>query len=331
MFIKKLTKNFVLGLVFLAVIGMSIGFSPGTTAEVYPTREIEFMVPWSVGGATDMVFRTFSTLIHKYIGVPMIIVNRPGGGAVPGYAEAMKKKNDGYYLLAWATPSITKTQMSKTPYDYKTFDPVIMVVHNPCWILVPKDSPYNTLRDLVDAARANPGKVSMGNGGAGGGTHLVALAFEEEAGIELLHVPFKGGAPSIVSAMGGHIDSVNCSPPEGISQVKGGALRALGVFGEKRLEEFPDVLTAKEQGIDFVMGMWRGVAVPKGTDPTIIRKLHDAFKATMEDEGFKKLAKKAGFLLEYKSTEDFARFVEEQNAYYMDLIKAKKLGDRYKY
>ena len=146
---KKFFKTTVFGIMMIALIGLTVG-ATDVAAGQYPSREVELMVPWSVGGSTDTVFRTFSTLIHKHLGAPMIIVNRPGGGAVPGYAEAMRKKNDGYYMLAWATPSLTKTHMSKTPYDYKTFDPVILVVENPCWILVPKNSPFNNLKDLID-------------------------------------------------------------------------------------------------------------------------------------------------------------------------------------
>ena len=103
----------------------SVLILPGVLAqEVYPSREIELMIPWSVGGGTDTAFRTFISILPKYLKVPVIIVNRPGGGAVPGYAEAMTKKPNGYYILAWATPSITKTHMSVTPYDYQTFDPM---------------------------------------------------------------------------------------------------------------------------------------------------------------------------------------------------------------
>jgi tripartite-type tricarboxylate transporter receptor subunit TctC len=120
-----------------------------------------------------------------------------------------------------------------------------------------------------------------------------------------------------------------CSAPEGVPQIAGGELKALGVFANERLAEFSDIATAKEQDIDFVMGMWRGVAVPKGTDPAIIKKLHDAFKATMEDKDFKKLARKAGIQLKYMNTEDFEAFIGQQNDYYMNIIKAKKLGDRY--
>ncbi len=325
---RKILAVAIMSLLFFAFGNMSI--QDLNAAEKFPSREIEIMVPWAAGGATDVVFRTFAAVIPKYLGVPLIVVNRPGGGAVPGYAEAMKKKNDGYYLVAWATPSLTKVHMSKTPYDHKTFDPVIMVAHNPCWILVPKDSPFNNLRDFINAAQANPGKISMANAGAGGGYHLVALAFESDLGIELVHVPYKGGAPSIVATVAKQVDSVMCSPPEGVPQVKAGELKALGVFAHKRLKDFPNLQTGEEQGVKFYMGMWRGIAVPKGTDKGIIKKLHDAFKATMNDPEFQKMAEKAGFMLEYKNTEEFAKFIEEQDKYYMNLIKSKKLGDRYK-
>lgn len=116
-------------------------FYKGLAQEVYPSREIKLMIPWSVGGATDTVFRTFLTVLPKYLKVPVIIVSRPGGGTVPGYAEEMKKKPDGYYILVWATPLLTKTHMSITPHDYKTFYPIINLVNAPCWVLVPKDSP----------------------------------------------------------------------------------------------------------------------------------------------------------------------------------------------
>lgn len=298
--------------------------------EVFPSREIELMIPWSVGGATDISFRTFLSVLPKYLKVPVVIVNIPGGGAVPGYAEAMTKKPDGYYIVAWATPSITKTHMSVTPYDYKTFTPIINLTNAPCWIMVPANSPYQTLTDLVNAAKKQPGNVTMGNAGAGGGTHMIALAFEKKAGVSFNHVPFQGGGPALVGAMGGHVDSVIVSPPEGVAQLQSGDLRCVAVFAEERLEGFPDVPTAKEQGVDFALGQWRGLAAPRGTDSARIKVIHDAFKATMEDPDFIKLAKNAGIILDYKGTEEFTKFVEEQNEFYKELIIANKLGDKYK-
>ncbi|MBN2545924.1 MAG: tripartite tricarboxylate transporter substrate binding protein [Spirochaetes bacterium] len=296
----------------------------------YPNREIELMVPWGVGGATDIVFRTFLMVLPKYLKAPVIVVNRPGGGAVPGYAEALKKKNDGYYLVAWATPSITKVHMSVTPYDAKSFDPVINLVEAPCWILVPANSPYKTLKDLVDDAKKRPGQVNVGNAGAGGGTHMIVLAFEKAAGIKLNHVPFAGGGPTLVAAVGGHVDAINVGPPEGVSQLEAGQLRCLAVLSQKRIPAFKDYPTAIEQGVNFSLGQWRGIAAPKGTDPAKIKLIHDAFKACMDDKDFLVLAKNAGILLDYKGTEEFKKFIAEQDKLYEDIVKSNKLGDRYK-
>ena len=310
----------------LAILGPGIA-----AANDYPDREIELMVPWSVGGATDIVFRTLVSVLPKHLKAPVIIVNRPGGGAVPGYTEAMTKKNDGYYLLAWATPTITKTHMAKTPYDAGTFDPVINIVAAPIWILVPGNSPYKTLADLVSDAKARPGKVNVGNAGAGGGTHMIALAFEKAAGVQLNHVPHKGGGPAVIAAVGGHVDAISVGPPEGVAQIQSGDLRCLAMLADERLPTFPDLPTAKEQGVDFALGQWRGLAAPKGTDPARIKVIHDAVKATMDDPDFQKLAKKAGIFLDYKGTEAFIQWTKDQDKFYENLIKTNKLGNKYTY
>jgi len=327
-YLAKLVRMMGVCLVILSLISFSSDFA--FAKDKYPSREIELMIPWGVGGSTDTVFRTFITVLPKYLKSPVIIVNRPGGGAVPGYAEAMKKKPDGYYALAWISASLTKTQMSAVPYDYQTFDPVIMLVNSPCWILVPAKSPFKNLNDLLSAAKAKPGYVTMGNAGAGGGTHMIALAFENAVGVKFNHVPHKGGGPTVVGTVGAHVDACNLSPPEGVPQIKAGLLRCIAVFSETRMKEFPDVPTAKEQGVNFVLGQWRGLAVPKGTDPAKVRVLHDAFKAAMEDPALIKLAKKGGIYLEYKNTADFKKHIAEQNDYYKKLVIDNKLGTRYK-
>ena len=324
---NKLHKLVALGISIFLVAGV-LGIAEAK--DTYPSREIELMIPWGVGGATDVVFRTFLTVLPKYLKVPVIIVNRPGGGAVPGYTEAMKKKADGYYALAWISASLTKTHMSVVPYNYETFDPVIMLVNTPCWILVPASSPLQNINDLLSAAKAKPGDVTLGNAGAGGGTHMIALAFEKAAGVQFNHVPHKGGGPTVVATVGAHVDACNLSPPEGVPQIAAGQLRCIAAFSEERMKDFPDIPTAKEQGVDFVLGQWRGLAVPRGTPADRVKVLHDAFKATMDDPDLQKLAKKGGILLEYKGTGDFKRYIAEQDQFYKNLIVENKLGTRYK-
>ncbi len=299
-------------------------------ADDYPSRDVELMVPWGAGGATDIVFRTMMPVLPKYLKKQLIIVNIPGGGAVPGYVEALTKKNDGHYLVAWATASLTKTHMSKTPFSGESFVPVMNVATSPCWILAPKNSPYKTLTDLVNDAKARPGKVNLGNAGAGGGTHMIALAFENTAGVKFNHVPHAGGGPTIVAAVAGHVDAAIASPPEGVAQMQGGDLKVLGVFSEKRLKQFPDVATATEQGIKFSLSQWRGIAALKGTDPKKIQAFHDAVKKTVEDPEYIAAAEKAGVIIDYMGPEDFKKMVAGEDKFYESLVKENKLGDKYK-
>ena len=141
----KAKKAVLLISVLLLLSTLCLGAQP---KEKFPTREIEIMVPWAAGGATDLMVRIFSPVIQKYLGVPILITNKPGGAAVPGYVEAMTKKPDGYYLVAWATPSITVTHMQKTPYDANSFEPIINIVTAPVWFLAPASSPYNIFKEV---------------------------------------------------------------------------------------------------------------------------------------------------------------------------------------
>jgi tripartite-type tricarboxylate transporter receptor subunit TctC len=166
--------------------------------------------------------------------------------------------------------------------------------------------------------------ITVGNSGAGGGVHLVALAFENAAGVKFNHIPFSGGGPSVTAILGGHVNAVSVSPPEGISQVQAGKLKIIALFAEKRLDLFPDVPTVKEQGINFVMGMWRGLAAPKGTPPEAIKKLHDAFKQGMDDPVLQKNAKDMAVNLRYLGPEAFGKLMADDHEFYGKLVKEIK-------
>lgn len=314
----------------VATIFLFAALCVGAQAKKFPEREIEVMVPWAAGGATDLMVRIFAPVIQKYLGVPLLVTNKPGGAAVPGYVEAMTKKNDGHYIVAWATPSLTVTHMQQTPYDANTFEPIIDVVMAPVWFLAPASSPYNNLKDLVEDAKKRPGRINLGNAGAGGGTHMIALAFESAVGVKFNHVPHAGGGPAVTAAVAGQVDVITCGPPEGVPQLAAGQLKCLGVFSETRLKEFPNYPTAMELGYDFAMGQWRGLAALKGTDPAKIKILHDGFKAAMADPEFIKLAAQSGLLLDYRDTEDFRKLIQKEDTYYMQVVKDNKLGSKYK-
>jgi tripartite-type tricarboxylate transporter receptor subunit TctC len=321
--------------IFLCLLCSALILAGGVQAsfaqEKYPSKPVEIIVAWSAGGATDVIFRAVSTVFPRYANnQQMIVKNIPGGGAAIGYTEAMKAKGDGYTTVVVATPMITKIHMSPVKFSATTFAPVIQISDNSCFLLVHKDSPYKDLRDYIADARKRPGQINMGNAGAGGGYHLASLAFQSFADIKLTHIPFEGGGPSITALMGKHVDSIIVSAPEGVPQALAGDLRLLGVFGDQRLEKFKNVPTAKELGINFNIGMWRGVAVPKDTPAAIQAQLHDILKKCMADADFKKRCEELSVQLSYKGPKDFEKFIVSEDARYKELVIKAKLGDRYK-
>ena len=190
--------------------------------------------------------------------------------------------------------------------------------------LIRADAPWKSLKEFLDYAKKHPDMITVGNSGAGGGVHLVAVAFEKAAGVKFNHIPFSGGGPSITAILGGHINAVSVSPPEGIEHVKAGKLKIIALFSEKRFEMFPDVPTVKEQGVDFAMGMWRGLAAAKGTPPDVIKKLHDAFKQGMDDPVFKKNAKDMAVNLRYLGPEAFGKLMARDDEFFGKLVKEIK-------
>jgi len=293
-------------------------------AAEFPTKEVQIIIPWAAGGATDLIFRALGATTGKYLGKAVVVVNRPGGGSAVGYTEAMQGKPDGYTLVSAVTPLAILPHQVSTAFTYKSFDPILNVVSDPSMFLVRSDAPWKSLKEFLDYAKKNPNMITVGNSGAGGGVHLVALAFERAAGVKFNHIPFSGGGPSVTAILGGHINAVSVSPPEGIEHVKAGKLKIVALFAEKRLEMFPDVPTVKEQGIDFAMGMWRGLAAPKGTPAEVIKKLHDSFKQGMDDPVLRKNAKDMAVNLQYLGPEAFGKLMAEDHEFYGKLVKEIK-------
>jgi tripartite-type tricarboxylate transporter receptor subunit TctC len=312
---KTLTGMFLVLVLFISV--------PLHAAD-FPAKEVQIIIPWAAGGATDLIFRALAATTGKYLGKAVVVVNRPGGGSAVGYTEGMKAQPDGYTLTSAVTPLAILPHQVTTAYTYKNFEPIINVVSDPSMFLVRSDAPWKSLKEFLDYAKKNPDMITVGNSGAGGGVHLVALAFEKAVGVKFNHIPFSGGGPSVTAILGGHINAVSVSPPEGIEHVKAGKLKIVALFAEKRFELFPDAPTVKEQNIDFVMGMWRGLIAPKGTPPDVVKKLHDAFKQGMEDPTFKKNAKDMAVNLSYLGPEAFGKLMAADHEFFGKLVKEIK-------
>jgi tripartite-type tricarboxylate transporter receptor subunit TctC len=304
------------------VLTLGVG-APALAAE-FPTKEVQILIPYAPGGATDLVFRALAATTSKSLGKAVVVVNKPGGGGAVGFTEAAQAKPDGYTLVTAITPVTILPHQVKTAFTYKDFEPIINVVDDPAMFQVRADSPWKTLSEFLDYARKNPGMLTVGNSGAGGGVHLIALAFEKAAGVKFNHIPFAGGGPSVTALLGGHIHAVSVSPPEGISHVKAGKLRIIALFSAKRMPAFPEVPTVREQGVNFVMGQWRGLAAPKGTPPDVIKKLHDAFKRGMEDPAFVKNAADMTVHLAYIGPGEFGKLMAQDHERYGKLVEEIK-------
>lgn len=314
-----MSKKIVLSLVILTLLVI-----PAAAPAAFPEKEVQIIVPYAAGGATDLIFRALAESTSRYLGKAVVIVNRPGGGGTVGFTEGAQAKPDGYTLTAVITPVTILPHQVKTAFTYRSFAPIINVVDDPSMFLVKADSPWKTTKEFVDYARKNPGMITVGNSGAGGGVHLVALAFEKAVGARFNHIPFAGGGPSVTALMGGHINAVSVSPPEGIAQVKAGKLRIIALFADERFELFPNVPTVKEQGIPFSMGMWRGLAAPKGTPADVVKTLHDAFRKGMEDPAFKKNAHDMSVKLFYLGPQAFEKRMAEDDQYFAKLVAEMK-------
>jgi tripartite-type tricarboxylate transporter receptor subunit TctC len=293
-------------------------------AQQFPEREVSIIIPYAPGGATDLVFRALAAASHKHLGRPVVIVNRVGGGGAVGFTEAAQAKPDGYTLVTAITPVTILPHQAKTAFTYASFEPIINVVQDPAMLQVRADSPWQTLDEFIAYARKNPGTVTVGNSGAGGGVHLIALAFESAAGVKFNHIPFAGGGQSVTALSGGHVNAVSVSPPEGMAQVKAGKLRVIALFSDRRMADLPGVPTVREQGVAFNMGQWRGIAAPKGTPAQAVKVLHDAFKKGMEDPAFIKNAAEMSVALAYVGPAEFGKLMAADHERYAKLVNEVK-------
>jgi tripartite-type tricarboxylate transporter receptor subunit TctC len=304
----------------LVILALALALPAPAFAQQFPAKEVSIIIPYAPGGATDLVFRALANSTQKYLGKAVVVVNKAGGGGTVGVVEAQRAKPDGYTLLTAITPLTILPHQVKTTFTYRDFEPIINVVQDPVMFQVQAQAPWKTLQEFLDYARRNPGIITVGNSGAGGGVHLIALAFEKAAGVKFNHIPFAGGGPSVTALLGGHINAVSVSPPEGIPQVKAGKLRIMALFSERRMSDFADVPTVREQGVDFALGQWRGLAAPKGTPPEAIRILHDAFKKGMEDAAFVKNAADMSVTLAYIGPADFGKLMAADHERFGKLV-----------
>ena len=278
-----------------SLIGTSLGLfliaSGGAYAQSYPSKTVTIVVPFAVGGPNDILARIVADHMSRDLGKPVIIENAVGAGGTLGSARAAKAEPDGHTLLSGNLGSLAASYAlyKKIAYDPREFAAVGMLAGTPNFLVVRKDFPAKTLAEFIAYARANPGKVTVGNAGLGSNAHLVCLYLENLASVKLRHVPYRGTGPAMSDLLGGQIDAMCDSAPNVVPQVQAGSVRALVIAQPKRIGAVPDVPSAPEAGLpDFNVVGWNALVAPPKTDKAVVARANKALMAALNDKDVRK-------------------------------------------
>ncbi|TXI67222.1 MAG: tripartite tricarboxylate transporter substrate binding protein [Limnohabitans sp.] len=294
----------------------------------YPAKPIKLICPWPAGGSSDMVMRALAESASKFIGGQVIIENKAGASGMLGPNELVKAAPDGYTLSQVTIGVARLPHMQKMQFDpLRDFTYIVCLTGYTFGIVVKADSPFKTIQDLVNHAKANPGKFTYGSTGNGTTPHLAIEEFASKAGVQLTHVPFKGSSDGLQALLGGHIDA-HSDATGWAPHVEAGTLRLLATYGSKRTKRWPHVPTLNELGYDTVSDSPFGIAGPRGMDPSLVRKIHDAFKKTLQDPAVLASFDKYDQSVIYMGTEEYTKFILASYVKEKRLIERLGLGNK---
>ena len=284
---------------------------PSLAQSGFPNRPIKLICPWPAGGSTDALFRSLGESASKVLGQQIVIDNKPGAGGMLGANELVNARPDGYTISQLPHGVFRIPHMQKVQFNtLADFTWIACLTGYTFGIVVPNDSPLKSIKDFVDYAKANPGKLSYGSTGVGTSPHLAVEEFAQRAGISLNHVPFKGNAENMQAVLGGHIMAASDATGWG-PHVDGGKLRLLATYGSKRTKRWASVPTLDELGYKTVSDSPFGVCGPKGMDPAVVKTLHDAFKKTLEDPAVLSTFEKYDQSVIYMDTATYTKWSRE--------------------
>lgn len=302
-------------------------FGATSAAAAYPTKPITVLQGFKAGGGSDTLAQLTQPYLQKIIGQSFINQYIPGAtGAIAWTRLAKSTKPDGYTISITNTPMLqTNYIMNKeVTYNIKELEPIANVITDPGIIVVGKDSPFKTYEDFVAAVKANPGKVTVGNSGTGGDDFFTSIQWMKKSGNKIQMVPFEGDGPSWQAAMGGKIDVSFNNLGITYPQIKGGNLRALAVFADKRFPLLPDVPTLKELGVDQVSGSSRGYSAPKGIPAEAKTALIEAFKKMAQDPAFIKGCEDRASAVDMKYGDEYKAFLENEEQVFTEIWEEVK-------
>ncbi len=307
-----------LAVIVVAVAGCSLGGS-----EKYPTKQITYMTTFDPGGQSDREARRQQPYLEKALGQKVVIDYKVGGGGAMGWAEAARGKPDGYQITGINIPHIILQPMQQD-VGYKTEQllPISLFQSTPQGLIVLKNSPYKDLKSFIDEAKKNPGKLTIGGSATWSGSHIATLRLEKLTGAKFEYVPFTGAAPSITAFLGGHVNALMANSDD-IVKYRDQSI-ALGIGGEERIPGAPDGKTFKEQGIDLVEIIARGIAVPATTPQNVVEVLDKTFQDIAKNPEIVEAQKKEGFVPLALNAKDSKAYIDKLIPVYKEITAGLK-------
>lgn len=322
-------------LLAVAAIGLaaatSVTTTPSLKAQTFPSEPITLIVAWPAGGGSDISMRLLADALSKQIKVPVVVLNKPGAGGAIGHREIINAKPDGYTIGMFSSGGIALPYMNAQANTIEEMQPLAFFGEDPNALQASNASGIGSLKDYVERARANPGKIKNGNDQPGGSSYIAVALYEKHLNIKVTRVSYGGFAPTVTALMAGEVDSATVPIPDTIEQHKSGKLKILGVSATERHFLAPDIPTFREQGFDVVVGSWRCIVAPKGIPEDRLRFLESSLIATMKDAEFQAKAKQAGFIVQAGDAKaTYERWKSDDAALYPILLEAGLVKARQK-
>jgi len=325
---KTARISFVASILAITVLLFLPTASPAQKFNPNGTESIEFVVQAAAGGGSDIQARTMQAIIEKekLSTHPIAVVNRVGGAGAIAYTYVSAKKGDPHTWATATTGFLQTPLLVKTKYNYKDFTPLCTLAFDDFLIVVRADSPYKTMKDVIDAAKKNPGGLKVGGTTAQSPDAIIVFQIEREARVKLNFIPFKSGGEVMVALLGGHVDLVSANPGEALAQMEAKKVRVLGASTEKRLEGAPDIPTLKEQGMNVVYRQFRSIAAPKDIPKEALKYYEELFKKLSESKSWKEKYIKENMLSpHYMNSAETFKLWESEHAWFVRIMKEMNL------
>lgn len=310
----------------LALTMLLLLWAPSSVyAQTYPNRTVRIISPYTPGGPSDIVLRIVGQKLSEGLGRPMVIDNRGGASGMIGSELVARAAPDGYTLLfgTLQTHAVNTSLFSKMPYDpINDFTPIASVMTFPFLLTVHTSVPASSVRELIALAKSQPGRLNYSSGGSGTGTHLAPELFKLLAGVDIVHVPYKGGADALIEVVAGRVQITFTGVPLGTPYVKGGKIKALAVTTAKRMRDLPDLPTVAETLPGFEVSFWGGIFGPKGTPDAVVTRLSSEIARILRQDDVSERLVGLGAEAFIDSPAGFAKYVRDETAKWARLVKA---------